>query len=225
VTDTIAGTDCNPLRVGYTGTAAVAVTLPTATTLAVPKCAFRLVNNTKGPGGTVTVTPTTWTCTVNGAAPTATCPIPIGQIASFGVDPASATNWIVDITPTSTAQTPVRGISFTIGDPAASAALTVSSTTTDYLTIPFSCTIQAYNLAIDAGTITVKFWKIATGTAIPSSGNSINTSGVAIASGTAIHSATLSDFTTTAVAANDIMAMNVTAVATAKYVTGTLQCQ
>jgi len=116
-----------------------------------------------------------------------------------------------------------RGIVFEIGDPAGS-ALTVASTTTAYVTIPFACTISAYNLLVDAGTITVKFWRVATGTAIPTSANSINTSGVGIASGTAIHSTTLTDFTSTAIAANDIVAANVTAVATAKYVNATLQC-
>jgi hypothetical protein len=116
-----------------------------------------------------------------------------------------------------------RGLYFSIGDPANSSALTTSSVT--YLaSVPFACTISAYNLAIDAGTITVKFWKIATGTAIPTVSNVINTSGVGIATGTAIHSATVSDFTTTAVAANDIMAMAVTAVATAKFVNGVLEC-
>lgn len=118
---------------------------------------------------------------------------------------------------------PRRGIAFSIGDPAGS-ALSAASTTTAYVTVPFACTISAYNLAIDAGTITVKFWKKATGTAIPTSSDSINTSGVAIASGTAIHSTTVSDFTTTAVSQNDIVAMNVTTVATAKYVSGVLQC-
>lgn len=121
------------------------------------------------------------------------------------------------------ATTKARGIPFTIGDPAGT-ALTVAATTTDYITVPFACTISAYNLLIDAGTITVKFWKVATGTAIPTSGNSISTSGVGIASGTAIHSATVSDFTTTTVTKDDILAMNITAVATAKYVQGTLQC-
>ncbi len=116
-----------------------------------------------------------------------------------------------------------HGIPFTIGDPAGS-TLTVATTTTDYFTVPAACTISAYNLVIDAGTITVKFWKIATGTAIPTSSNSISTSGVSISSGTANHSTTLSDFTTTTVTANDIMAMNVTAVTTAKYVQGVLQC-
>lgn len=116
-----------------------------------------------------------------------------------------------------------RGIPFTIGDPAGS-ALTAGATTTDYFTVPINCTINAYNLVIDGGTITVKFWKVGTGTAIPTSANSISTSGVGIASGTAIHSAVVSDFTTTAVAANDIMAMNVTAVSSAKYVQGVLSC-
>jgi hypothetical protein len=116
-----------------------------------------------------------------------------------------------------------RGISFSIGDPGG-IALASGSTTTAYVTVPFACTISAYNLLIDAGTVTVKFWKIATGTAIPTSGNSINTSGVGISSGTAIHSTTLSDFTTTTVTANDIMAMNVTVVATAKFLNGVLEC-
>jgi len=117
-----------------------------------------------------------------------------------------------------------HGISFTIGSPGGT-ALSSGSTTTDYVTVPFGCTISAYNLAIDAGTITVKFWKVATGTAIPTSGNSISTSGVSISSGTAIHSTTLSDFTTTTITANDILAMNVTTVATAAFVNGVLSCQ
>jgi PAS domain S-box-containing protein len=117
----------------------------------------------------------------------------------------------------------VRAIAFAIGDPANGSALTNSSVS-GAVTIPFACTISAYNLAIDAGTITVKFWKIATGTAIPTVSNVINTSGVSIASGTAIHSTTVSDFTTTTVSQNDIMIMAVTSVATAKVVTGVLQC-
>lgn len=116
-----------------------------------------------------------------------------------------------------------RGIAFSIGDPGGS-ALSSGATTTAYVTVPFGCKLSAYNLLVDAGTVTVKFWKIATGTAIPTSSNSINTSGVSISSGTAIHSTTMSDFTSTTVTANDIMAMNVTTVATAKYVVGVLQC-
>jgi hypothetical protein len=120
--------------------------------------------------------------------------------------------------------TGAHGLSFTIYN---SGGLASGSTTasTDYLTVPFACTIQAYNLVVDTGTITVKFWKIATGTAIPTSSNSINTSGVSISTGTAIHSTTLSDFTTTTVTANDIMAMNITAASGPTYVNGVLQCQ
>jgi hypothetical protein len=116
-----------------------------------------------------------------------------------------------------------RGIAFSIGIPGGT-ALTVASTTTDYITVPIACTISGYNLLIDAGTITVKFWKKATGTAIPTSSDSISTSGVGISTGTAIHSTTTSDFTTTTVTANDILAVNVTAVSTAAYLNAVLQC-
>jgi len=117
----------------------------------------------------------------------------------------------------------IRGIPFVVGAPGG-AALTAGANDVDYVTVPFACTIAGYNLLVDAGTVTVKFWKIATGTAIPTSSNSISTSGVSISSGTAIHSTTTSDFTSTTVTANDIMAMKVTAVATAAYVQGVLQC-
>lgn len=119
--------------------------------------------------------------------------------------------------------TGTRAIAFAVGDPGGS-AITAGSTATAYVTVPFACSITAWNLLVDAGTVTVKFWKIATGTAIPTVTQSINTSGVAISTGTAIHSTTLSDFTTTTVTANDIVAMNVATVATAKYVQGVLQC-
>jgi hypothetical protein len=116
-----------------------------------------------------------------------------------------------------------RGLVFSYGDPGGSAII-AGSTATDYMTVPFACTISAYNILIDAGTITIKFWKVATGTAIPTSCNSISTSGVGISSGTAIHSTTVTDFTSTAVSANDIIAMNVSTVATAKFVSATLEC-
>lgn len=99
-TDTILSTDCNPNRVEYVGSVAVAVTLPTAVTLGVPKCVFKIVNQTS-PAQTVTITPTTWTtsgglaaCPNNGSS----CAINFGQQAWFYVDPNSATNWMVDIT-------------------------------------------------------------------------------------------------------------------------------
>ena len=114
-----------------------------------------------------------------------------------------------------------RGISFTFGDPTGS---TLTTSEVSYVTVPFACTLGAWNILADAGTVTVKTWKVATGTAIPTSANSISTSGVSLATGTAIHSTTMTDFTTTAVSANDIMAAAITAVSTAKFVNFTLQC-
>lgn len=102
------------------------------------------------------------------------------------------------------------------------------------IVVPNAGTIIGWDITVDDGTgsgtcsgctATVKFWKIATGTATPTSTNSINTSGVAISTGTAIHSTTLSDFTTTAVAANDIFAVQLSAVANANVVNVDVQYQ
>lgn len=82
---------------------------------------------------------------------------------------------------------------------------------TGYAVYPQAGNITAYNIIASAGTVTVKVWKIATGTTAPTSGNSINTSGVSLSTGTAIRSTTLTDFTTTAVAANDMFAFEITA--------------
>jgi len=101
-------------------------------------------------------------------------------------------------------------------------ALTTGKTV--YTTIPYACTISAYNILADTGTATIKFWRLATGTAIPTVANTISTSGVALSSGTAIHSTTVSDFTSTAIAANDIVAINLFAVASATFINVVIQC-
>lgn len=78
-----------------------------------------------------------------------------------------------------------------------------------------SCTgtITGYAINVDAGTMTVKFWKKAAGTAIATSGDSISTSGVAISSGTSTGIVTsLGDFTTLAVTAGDHLDAEVTVV-------------
>jgi len=93
-----------------------------------------------------------------------------------------------------------------------------------YTIVPFACTIAAWNITVDTGTATIKLWKVASGTAIPTSANSINTSGVAISSGTSIHSTTLTDFTTTTVTANDIVAITDTAVSSATMLQVGIQC-
>lgn len=80
-----------------------------------------------------------------------------------------------------------------------------------FWTCPFDGTITGWNITVDAGTLTVKIWKIATGTAKPTVANSINTSGIGISTGTAVRSSVVTDFTTTAVTAGDIFAVEITA--------------
>lgn len=87
----------------------------------------------------------------------------------------------------------------------------------------FAGTITAYSISVDAGTCTIKTWKKATGTAIPTSADSISTSGVALSTGTHVRSTTLTDFTTTTVTANDIFIATATAVSTAKYIVFTIE--
>jgi hypothetical protein len=103
-------------------------------------------------------------------------------------------------------------------------ALTSGSTATTYFTVPFACTIAAWNITVDTGTITFDVWKIATGTAIPTVANTITASALpAISSGTAVHSTTLTGWTT-AVAANDVFGININTVATATKASLVLQC-
>ena len=123
--------------------------------------------------------------------------------------------------PTPTATTVVHSIGATFDG--AGSALTTSTTT--YVTVPYACTIQAWNATVDTGTITFDVWKIATGTAIPTVSNTITASALpALASGTALHSTTLTGWTTS-VAANDIFAFTVNTVASATKASLALQCQ
>ena len=105
------------------------------------------------------------------------------------------------------------------------AGTALTSPITVYTTVPYSCTIQAWNITVDAGTATVDIWKVATGTAIPTVANTITASATpAISTGTAIHSTTLTGWTTS-VAANDIFGFNLKVVSTATYVNLAVQCQ
>lgn len=103
----------------------------------------------------------------------------------------------------------IESIGFTV-DGAGSAIST--GKVKGYFTCPYAGTITAWNIMVDTGTVTVKVWKVASGTAVPTIANVINTNGVALSSGTAVHSTTVTDFTTTAVAANDIFAFDITAI-------------
>lgn len=115
-----------------------------------------------------------------------------------------------------------RNYGCAVGDPAGSA---LSTGVLCYVVVPSACTIVAWDILVDSGTATVDVWKVATGTAIPTDAASITASAVpAISSGTAIHSTTLTGWTTS-VAANDILGFNLDAVATAKFISATIQCQ
>lgn len=74
-------------------------------------------------------------------------------------------------------------------------------------------TITDWSLCVDQGTATVKVWKIASGTAIPTVANVINTSGLSISSGTCVDSSTVSDFTSLTITANDKFIVTITAIA------------
>lgn len=100
----------------------------------------------------------------------------------------------------------------------------LSAGATGYLTVPFACTISAWNMSVDTGTATVDVWKIASGTGLPTVSNTITASATpAIASNNSLHSTTLTGWTT-AVAANDIVGINLKVTASATVVNLTLEC-
>jgi len=136
----------------------------------------------------------------------------VDQRTSFLINKLSNLSDTVSRLPSSTTQTIVEKIGFTV-DGGGSAITTGKAK--GFTVASYTGTITAWNIVVDAGTATVKVWKIASGTAKPTSANSINTSGVAISTGTAVRSTTLTDFTSTAVTAGDIFGFNIEAVATA----------
>lgn len=90
--------------------------------------------------------------------------------------------------------------------------------------IPYACTISSWSIVVNAGTATVDVWKIASGSSGPSVANTITASAIpAISSGTATSSTTLTGWTT-AVAANDIVGINLKVVASATIVGFNAQC-
>lgn len=90
-TDTVAYSD-NGQAVDYTGTVAVAVTLPTPTTLGNANF-YTILENFQT--NAVTVTPTTYTISWAGGSTGASIVISPGQSVRIGVDPANpTTNWV-----------------------------------------------------------------------------------------------------------------------------------
>jgi hypothetical protein len=110
------------------------------------------------------------------------------------------------------------GSSFSGGGGALTAGLV------NYFTVPFACTVSAWSMTVDTGTIAIDVWKVATGTAIPTVSNTITASAVpAISTGTAFHSATVTGWTTS-VAANDIFAFNIKAASGPTVASIVLEC-
>jgi hypothetical protein len=112
--------------------------------------------------------------------------------------------------------------SFGIGQPSGPA---LSTGWLGFYSVPLGCTISGWSILVDAGTATVKVAKVATGTAIPTTGNYISTNGESISSGTAIQSTTVTDFTTTIINNNDIIGAYLTAVSGASFINFQLQCK
>lgn len=114
-----------------------------------------------------------------------------------------------------------RAIPFNFGAPEGSA---LSTGLVRYITVPYGCTINGYDISADSGTATIKFWKVATGTALPTVSNVISTSGVQLTTGTTVRSSTTSDFTTTTITAGDILAATNTATSAAKFLQAEIEC-
>ncbi len=133
----------------------------------------------------------------------------------------SCTTTVANVAGTAAATIKIRSFGTTFGDTTGS---TLSSGSVVYLTVPYACTIAAWNISVDAGTGTVDIWKIATGTAVPTVSNTITASALpAISTGTSIHSTTLTGWTTS-VAANDIFGFQLNTVATSKFLEIDVQC-
>lgn len=165
------------------------------------------------------VAPTTYTqqlaiCPPN-AVPTAN---------QFMLFPAPTSNQSCWAWQTYSSQVYKFGASF--GAPSSGTALTTAMV--GYSTpAPAACTITHWSITVDSGTATVQFMKVASGTALPTHGsNNINTAGVSIASGTVVdRSATLTDFTTTSVAAGDIVGVYLTTLSGPDYLAAEFECQ
>lgn len=145
-TDTIQTTDCSPYRVTYITSVSVAVTLPTPSTLGVPKCQFKVVNGTSGSNTTVTITPQTWTISAGGGGTGSSLVINQGDEAIISTDPNNATNWVADVFPQ--ALTAGAGITFT----RSSSGLTLAVTTPLLVTSLSTAAATTDNVSITGAT-------------------------------------------------------------------------
>ena len=212
-TYTVLASDCGKL-ISFSNTGTVAVVLPVATTAGFGTGFYFDAQNTAGSG--VSINPVT--STIDGGGGVLLNVNQGVRIASNG------TNYFTQrgLAGGATGNQNIRSIG--AGFDGGGSALTSGASQTTYFTVPFACTIQAWNITVDTGTITFDIWKIATGTAIPTVANTITASALpAISTGTAIHSTTLTGWTVS-VSANDIFGVNVNTVSTATKASLILQC-
>lgn len=97
-------------------------------------------------------------------------------------------------------------------DGAGSAITTTTVPGTSTCDGPYTLTGWSISATGATGTNTIKIWNVATGTAIPTISNVINTNGVSLTTGTHVYSTTITDFTDTTYAAQDQFRCAVTAV-------------
>ncbi len=144
------------------------------------------------------------------ATPTST-PTPTATATSTATPTATATA-TATATPTPSATATAFPQGFTAHFSRGGAPLQVNDVTLTPWTTKYPGTITGFIISADQGTCTLKVWKKATGTAIPTIADVINTSGVSLATGTHIDSATVTDFTTTTVSVGDQFMAQITAV-------------
>lgn len=196
------------------------INLNASTTLALASSGGALINGTTTPTVTLAATTTPSSGSYSGWRITAT-PDGLGWHVWSANGPTGATGATGPTGPTN------RTLSFLFTNNG-------SALTTGIIplvaTAPAACTITAWDIAVSpnaVGTNTFKFLKVAHGTSNPAAGDSINTSGLSIASGANTNvSTTLTDFTTTAIAQYDFLSVNATAVdGTITSATVSLICQ
>lgn len=96
--------------------------------------------------------------------------------------------------------------------------IAVSTGQVFYFVAPYTGTITKWSILAKGGTCTIKVWKKASGTTLPTASDSINTSGLSLVTGEAIESTDVSDFTTVNITKGDILAFNPFAVSGATLI-------
>lgn len=149
----------------------------------------------------------------------------LGKVTSTN---GSGGTYVVDLTIQPTAYVHKIVAVFNGGGSALTSGTTVGSSLIYSTPVPFACTITAWTVTVDTGTVGFRVWRAAAGTAVPAVGGTLNGGDLAISTGTNLRSTTMTNFTggtAPSLAANDILAFQLNAAATATYATVSLECQ